>query len=293
MKILFTIPHYYSGGRKGPHGSLGGDAAARVRAITTCLVSIHGTFGGRQGLIDSVARRIRRTNQEAAHEIDVVVCTTGDEHLASGLEGLSYAFRHRPTDAEPKLLGYECHAALQENLCNYDYYCYLEDDLEVKGPLFFVKLDWFRGWAGDDCVLQPNRFEAGLGAALTKYYHDGNLVDPAISPRFQDRRDRPRLRAEALGRVFTFQRVDNPHAGCFFLSAGQMARWAEQPYFLDRASGFWGPLESAATLGVMRTFRVYKPSRECAGFLEVRHLGLRFLNRLPFGLDPPDPPDPA
>lgn len=289
MRLLITIPHYHAAGQPGLYGSFGTDAEARVRAITRCLVAIHESFGARQGLIDSVARRIWRTNEGMAHEVDVVVCTTGGQHLVPRLEGLSAGFRHHPTEAEPRLLGYECHAVLKANLGSYDYFGYLEDDLEIRDPLFFTKIDWFRNWAGDDCVLQPNRYEAGLGAAVTKYYPDGNLVDPTLSPRFQDRDDRPLLKAEVLGREFSFQRVDNPHAGCFFLSAGQMAHWASQPHFLDRSSDFWGPLESAATLGIMRTFRVYKPARECAEFLEVKHLGLRYLNRLPPGLDLPEP----
>ncbi|HEU5118961.1 MAG TPA: hypothetical protein VFT74_20390 [Isosphaeraceae bacterium] len=41
------------------------------------------------------------------------------------------------------------------------------------------------------------------------------------------------------------------------------------------------PLESAATLGIIRTFRTYKPARECAGFLEVRHLDKRVIPHLP------------
>ena len=41
-----------------------------------------------------------------------------------------------------------------------------------------------------------------------------------------------------------------------------------------------GPLESAATLGVMRTFRVYKPADANAAFLELEHTGSGFLNRI-------------
>ncbi len=55
-----------------------------------------------------------------------------------------------------------------------------------------------------------------------------------------------------------------------------MAHWAEQSYFLDGSAAFFGPLESAATLGLMKTFDVYKPARQNAGFLEVEHLDLRY-----------------
>ena len=52
--------------------------------------------------------------------------------------------------------------------------------------------------------------------------------------------------------------------------------WAAQPYFLDRSKDFVSPLESAATLGIMRTFRIYKTTPECADFLEVQHYGVRY-----------------
>ena len=50
-----------------------------------------------------------------------------------------------------------------------------------------------------------------------------------------------------------------------------------------------GPLESAATLGIMRHFRVYKPARENAAFLEIEHLDRRYLGRVfnPTSGDPP------
>jgi hypothetical protein len=59
-----------------------------------------------------------------------------------------------------------------------------------------------------------------------------------------------------------------------------MAYWAAQPHFLDRDTGFIGPLESAATLGIMRTFRVYKPAVENASFLEIEHHGTAFISQL-------------
>src|SRR5262249_10632455 len=136
---------------------------------------------------------------------------------------------------------------------------------------------WFNGVAGDEALLGPNRFEVAPGQVVHKLYIDGNMADPSISPRFQDAADRPMVEAEALGRRFRFQRVNNTHSGAFFLNARQMAHWAAQPHFLDRDAGFADPMASAATLGVMRAFRLYKPARENAGFLELRHLSNRYL----------------
>ena len=217
-----------------------------------------------------------RCNARMAESIDVFVCTTGEHHLVETLpEG---CFRHHATEAESRLLGYECHAVLAEHLDAYDVFAYLEDDTLIDDPLFFWKLTWFVASVGPDAVLQPNRYEMSADPPIHKLYIDGPLVDPSVSVRFQDRTDRPVLKGHALGRELEFERVDNPHSGCFFLTAEQMRHWAAQPFFLDRATGFWGPLESAATLGIMRGFRVYKPSPANAAFLEVRHLDQRYLS---------------
>ncbi len=254
-----------------------------------CLAALHQVFGRRQGLIDAANKRMVEANDRLKSAIDVVVCTTGDDHLLG--ETHAGLCQHHRTRAEPLLLGYECHEVLRQALGRYDFYCYLEDDLLLSDPLFFQKLAWFSGVAGEGALLQPNRFEIAPEGQLNKLYCDGNIVDPRISPRFQNRADRPRLEASLMGQTFAFQRVDNPHSGAFFLNAAQMTQWAGQPYFLDRATGFWGPLESAATLGIMRCFRVYKPARENAGFLEIQHLDPRLIDRL--RLAPPAAAAPA
>ena len=75
--------------------------------------------------------------------MDVVVCTVKDMHLLGELPVPAGSFHHHLTEADPTLLGYECHAVMRERLGAYDYYCYLEDDLILHDPLFFMKLNWF------------------------------------------------------------------------------------------------------------------------------------------------------
>ncbi len=280
-RILLTIPHFYQRTPDGRHGSSVSNPQSRIQSLSACITSLHQSLGRRQGLIDGPSSCIRPTGEVEAHDLDIVVCTTGGHHLLDHLRIPAELYRHQPTDSQPRLLGFACHVVLRDALGSYDHYGYLEDDIAVLDPLFLAKLRWFHRWAGNDCVLQPNRYEVAPTLPLLKLYGDGNLMNPAISPRYQNIQDRPLLRAEFLDTTFTFQRVDNPHSGCFFLNAEQMALWARQPYFLDLDVGFWGPLESAATLGIIRTFRTYKPARECAGFLEVRHLDTRVLQRLP------------
>jgi hypothetical protein len=283
MRILLTIPHFYQ--PKGhatfrsapeiPHGSEADKADERVRALSLCLTSLHQVFGTQQSHIINPGLSC---NGLIAAELDIVVCTTSGHHLVDRLP--KNLFRHHETTAQPRLLGYECHAFLAENLGLFDYYCFLEDDLLIIDPLFFWKLAWFAKGVGDRSLLQPHRFELSTRPPIRKLYIDGPLRDPTISPRFQNTRVRPNLSANVLGMQIGFERVDNPHSGCFFLTAAQMQRWTEQPFFLDRSDDFWGPLESAATLGIMRTFEIYKPVLANAGFLEVRHLDVRYLNKL-------------
>jgi hypothetical protein len=273
MRILVTIPHYFGGG--GRHGSLGGDPRPRARALAACLAALRSLFGRPQCVIDIAGRTTRPANEPSAADLDVVVCTTGGRHLLAELPAGGY--EHRPTAAAPPLLGFESHAVLRERLGSYDYYCYLEDDLVPHDPWFFLKLAWFTANAGADKLLLPNRYECGGDSFVRKAYIDGDLARKATAP-FQDVNDSPRVVGKALGVSVVFRRARNPHAGCFFLSADQMTRWAAQPYFLDRDTRFIGPLESAATLGIMRTFKVYKADAEHAAFLEIEHADRRFLH---------------
>jgi hypothetical protein len=285
MRILFTIPHFYQpkrqqqnmamGGREPIHGSESESTEDRVQSLTMCVASLHQTFGMRQAhAVDLTSA----CNDRIAASVEIVICTTRGHHLLHHLpQGL---FTHHQTNAEPRLLGYECHAVLADSLGQFDYYVFLEDDIMISDALFFWKQAWFNQAVGDRAVLQPHRFELSATPPIQKLYIDGRISDPDISPRFQNKSVRPYLRGRMLGTEVGFERVDNPHAGCFFLTGQQMKQWAKEPYFLDRATDFWGPLESAATLGVMRTFEVYKPALANAGVLEVHHLENRYLGRL-------------
>ena len=160
MRLLFAIPHYFHSAPDGGHGSLGRDPTPRVRALADCVAAIRQVFGRPQCEIDIARRTTTPANLAVATTADVVVCTTSGRHLLDRLSlGPGY-FTHVPTTADPRLLGYECHVALRERLTDgYDFYCYLEDDLILRDPLFFMKLKWFVGVAGEEAVLLPNRYE--------------------------------------------------------------------------------------------------------------------------------------
>jgi hypothetical protein len=284
MKLLFAVPHYYlAGGRRSsdghPHGSVGRRPQLRIDALGGCIEALHQLFGKRQVMMEPARRVARPVNQSIAASLDVVICTTADCHLLDKLSLPAGRFSHHATNATPTLLGFECHDVLRQRLGQYDFYCYLEDDLIVRDPTFFLKLEWFCESTGDDNLLQPNRYEVGPNPLSDKVYLDGDLPK-AATRKFQDVQRVGMLESKVLHTPVRFRRALNPHSGCFFLNARQMVRWSKQPYFLDRDNRFVGPLESAATLGIMRTFRVFKPAPENAAFFELQHFGTAFLDKV-------------
>ena len=287
MRILFAIPHYFSQSLAGHYGSERSAPEARALATRLCLAALRQNFSEAQGLIDGLQSQICAANPDLSATITVALCTTGDSHLVAHLVGCG--FDHVRTQADPRLLGFECHKVLRGGLGQYDYFAYLEDDLRIGDALFFTKLAWFNAQFGEAAVLQPNRFELVAEPAPYKLYIDGTPHDPRLGAGLQRVDEQRRMVALAFGRQVTFQRVDNPHSGCFFLNAAQLARWASEPDFAVPSTAFCGPLESAATLGIMRHFRAYKPARENAAFLEIEHLDPRYLGKRfwPVAGDPP------
>lgn len=271
MRILFTVPHFFRAVEQGKHGSLKSDEQQRAASLHALLCSLHHTFGQWQALLKSDPRP---ANEAFRAEIKVVVCTCHGQHLLDRIPAELY--EHHSTDCNPPLLGYECHSVLREHLGQFDFYCFIEDDLRFSDATFFQKIRWFQSFAGPERVLQPNRYEVTDTYPREKLYIDGPLAQPVFNERFQRPITQKQLVASHLGQDIVFQRLNNPHAGCFFLTEEQMRMWSSKPFFLDRSKEFVGPLESAATLGILRTFEIFKPARENAAFLEVRHLDNRY-----------------
>jgi hypothetical protein len=281
MRILIAIPHYYRPTTFAPdgraHGSVNRDPTPRIAALGSCLQSLQTIVAPKAFVLDHASRLARHIESAEPVHLNVIICTTGENHLLKDLTVTTRFWSQHDTQADPPFLGYECHAVLRDNLDKYDFYGYLEDDLILTDPGFFRKLLWFNRLYGDTRVLQPNRYEAGVHPEVDKFYVDGNLPAHCIS---QSNEPSPLLISEVLGRPIVFRTGTNPHAGCFFLTNSQMAYWSRQSSFLDRSASFIGALESAATLGLMNNFSVYKPGLENADFLEIQHYGNAYLSML-------------
>lgn len=277
MRILVTIPHYFKAG-SGGHGSLAKDPENRIKGFQANLTLLNQHFSQPQGLFDIVQRKIFECNQSLSTKLSVVVLTTGNAHFLDRLTlPPRVKFQHHSTDVEAKLLGFECLKVHQQNAGNFDYHCYLEDDLLINDPWFFVKLKWFNEQFGDDKVLMPNRFETSENGPFNKVYIDANLGRHWIEPYQEISKDHA-LSAPFLDREVWFNRWPNPLGPGFYLNARQFAEWVSRPYYLDYDQSFIGPIESSYTLGIIKTFAVYKGAAKNASFLELHHLDNRYLD---------------
>lgn len=282
MRVLVAIPHYFAApdeGRKAGYGSEVADAAPkRAAALDRTIAGLRQVLGPRQWfyrLREGQRVAFDRANQSiAVKRLDIVVVTSGNRHLLDRLTVPRHWFAHEPVDGDPRLLGFACHDVLAEAADDYDWYCYLEDDVRIADPWFLRKIALVEDLTNGEVALMPNRFELLQGRRIEKLYVDGP-VSPHYTAAWQDISQDVVLRLKFLGIEISLVRASNPHAGCFFLSQRQFSVWRDQPFFGDRDQSFMGPMESAATLGPMKTFRLFKPAIENAGFLEAEHINNR------------------
>jgi len=271
VRVLVTIPHVYDPDGDPRYGACQPDPAPRIAALSACLAALRHGYEPVHRFINHSDHVIDIPQRAVPVQVDVVVCTAGRRHVVDRLDVPAGWYEQRPSQVDPMLVGFECHEVLAERLGNYDLYCYLEDDIAVHDPGMFEKVRWFVDTFGPGNALGAHRYEV----AEVKLYVDGD-IPAAWTIEAQDTTEAPTLVTEVLGRPLTFCRPLNPNAGCFFLTAEQMAHWVEQPYFLDRDTRFVGPIESAANFGIMRAFHLYKPAPEQASFFEVEHLDTKW-----------------
>lgn len=278
MRILIVVPHFYRPvSRKAHNRSHRPEAREeRARALTATIAALHQTFGQRVYGLDHHQAAGWQVAPSVPHHLDIVICTTESEHLLGSLRGLEGLFRNHVAAIEPVGLGFECHKLLRAANGEYDYYGYLEDDIAITDPLFFRKRRLFDQLFGPAALLQPNRCEIRPDGLVQKLYVDYHLR-PGLTEPYQDVTDEPRLHMPFIDETIVFERTSYPSAGCFFLNGEQLTLWAEGPHFLDGDTSYLSPLDSAATLSVMKTFRIYKPVLDQAWFFEVLHASPRWI----------------
>jgi len=277
MRILLAIVHHWNPEGGGAHGSLSRDPAPRIEAFQQQLLALQ-RLGERQAQLSIAAMQAQPANQDLQCQIEVKVITDGEHHI---LDRVADPYKHlfQMVVAQPasaKHLGFEAQKFLASRLDqSYDLYGYMEDDLIIHDPWFFRKIDWFTRQLGDDCLLLPHRYELSPQPhRVDRFYIDGEMHERELRQVIPE--PVPSLAAEAPGGRLFFDSPVNPHSGCFFLTPIQLAYWLEQPHWQDGDSSWVSPLESAATLGIAKTFRLYKPAMRQASWLELQHWGLNF-----------------
>ncbi|MBP7338036.1 hypothetical protein [Niveispirillum sp.] len=277
-RLLVTIPHFFKEGANAQYGSGRDAAVVRVTALRCCISSLHQALAGGHAVIqvgDKVGRPIEPIQRV---ELDIVVCTVGDNHLLGELQDMNTLFTQEPVNIpDPMLLGFECQRIMKERFGQYDWYAFMEDDLIITDPWFITKLAWFQRHTSPMVLLQPNRFEIS-GGPLHKVYIDGDLCQVMVDQILP--KGQVTMKADFLGLDMRFVQAKNPHSGTYFLTAAQLQHWMGRPSFLDYDTSLFGPLESAATYGVLRTFQIFKPHVGNAAFLEIQHHGQAFIRTL-------------
>ena len=291
MRILLTIVHHWNPDGNGNHASLRPNPTPRLQALQDQLLSLR-RLDVRQGLLNIRDKVVENANQSLRHQFTIRLITDGAHHLVDQLDPIHRRWvEHVPSQpADPRELGFEAHRLLAENLeKHYDLYAYFEDDLVIHDPFFFQKIAWFASQIGQDAVLLPQRMELFWTAddRVDKFYIDGPIL-PEVLDDVIEHPCHP-VGAPLPGGDMIFVPPKNPHAGCFALTHQQMQHWSEQPWFLDGDCRFVSPLESAATLGLCKTFRLFKPHVANAAFLELQHWGTSFRSLIGGEVSPPAP----
>lgn len=276
MRILLTIVHFFratDAPRFSSEDASKRDERARViRAVIDSwrghigLASEHNVhFGGSSKVLGS------------EDGLDIVIMTYRDDHLLNDDFCAARSAKIVNVNIEnPRMLGFTAHQFMADHRNQYDMFIYSEDDLKILDGMLPARIMGFQEKFGYRRLLQPNRFEWNVSAASLKTYIDGYIppdwIDPYVTPLI----DEDFLHHPLPARLISCRRAINPHAGFFAITAEQLHYWIGKPYFGDLDCSFVSPLESAATLGMMKTFAVYKPFGRDAGFLEIEHMDNRY-----------------
>jgi hypothetical protein len=269
MRVLVVVPHFFGEiAADRTNKSRREDARGkRVAALSATITWLHYSLGDAIYGLDHDRRVAWHAGRQGGENgIDVVICTTGASHV--------------PSHANPAMLGFECHEVLKAHNGKYDYFCYVEDDIVITDAMALRKRRAFDRQFPSSYLLQPNRFEVSARAPIRKLYVDYR-ANVGMTALYQDVGDSPALRMPYGCDSILFERSTYPSAGCFMLSGEQLDRWTASPYFSVRDVSYLSPLDSAATLSVMRTFQIYKPALQNAWFFEVMHASPRWIASAP------------
>ena len=289
MRILLTIAHFFRAEEGSNHSST--DAHRRDQRAAA-IRSVIDAWRGHYGPVSAINVWQKRFEPMigVADQLDIIVLVNGDNHLLDADYCRSRGVRLYDAKLEnPRMLGFTAHKLFADARNVYDVFAFSEDDLRPTGGDMIPRILAFQEDFGWRRVLFPNRFEWNPRGPALKTYIDGMLRPGLLAPFEAALPDERFLKGRQGAKPLTFQRATNPHCGFFAITSEQLTHWMAQPQFGDQDCSFISPLESAATLGILKTFPIYKPFGRDMGWLEIEHLDTRFSGMNLPGRPPPTP----
>jgi hypothetical protein len=272
-----VVPHYFRPHEKPVHSSNNANySGKRKQALIEVLTSWRANFGEFAEL--NIDQKVFCIHESVIEKLDIIILRNEENHLLD--QSILETFSIKKTDVittDPKMLPFGSYQIFSREKKNYDWFIYSEDDLAIRDTQFFIKQIAFQKEFGYKRLLQPNRYEVNLRGPRMKTFIDGSLSKKNFESWVSRVPDSDALTQKYGYTDIHFRRARNPHSGFFCLSQEQFEYWEAMDYFLNLDSSFVSPLESAATLGILKTFSIYKPWPNMS-FLEIEHLDNKFSN---------------
>ena len=169
---------------------------------------------------------------------------------------------------DPKKMPLVASKTIIESAEKFDIVGYMEDDILIEDPEFFLKIDFLTRGTNNDYAFLPHRCEEipYKGDVILSGDPDGGRPDL-----FWDTGEMIAV-PWSLG-IRKFYRATNPHSGCYFLNKAQGMKlrdyWESKKWIADFKLS--GPLEQAGSGLLLPVFKLMKPIPEHYRFLMVRH----------------------
>ena len=274
IRVLIAIPHVFAPKK----GSIYSSQTASKKSLKQTALG-EATIGnlsrlGQQHWIHaslgkgkSVVTRDLKNNTGVQLTIELV--TPANSSLADSIPEHPSLLRLEPNVNDLTQVPMVAARQALEKAEDYDLIGYMEDDLVIESPEFFLKILWMINQFGVKYAFLPHRCEhiPGRGDVILSGDPDGGRPDL-----FWDTGETLDI-PWPLGHT-QFYRATNPHSGCWFLSQQQALAlnhyWSRNNWKSDYQLS--GPLEQAASGILLPVFHIMKPKPEDYKFLMIRHL---------------------
>jgi len=204
-------------------------------------------------------------------EITLTICTDGNNALEEVLDEFRDFLEVKTFDIEdPRQLPIATRDWLIQGngmSGDADLHAYIEDDIVINDVEFFDKQLWFLSRLKDTHCLMPHRYELVFRRKVGRLLIDGPLR-PGLVGQFTEPQPNAAQGSYRGHTRVSFDIAENPHSGMFVITNKQRLFLSAQEL---PVSGFISPLETAATLTVLKYFKVWKPSLKDHNFLSVEH----------------------